>query len=71
MLMSWFDLVLGFIVWWAGLYFYRIARLRRLRRRKASERDTASIVVQWLSATLITAGLLVVLASLVLRWVVR
>jgi len=71
MLMSWFDLVLGFVLWWVGLYFYRIARLRRLVRRKANERDKAALVIQWLSATLITAGLVVVLASLVLRWVVR
>lgn len=71
MLASWLDLILGFVVWWVGFHFFARARRRRQLRKKSQARDIAALLVMWLSAALITAGLAIVLGSMSLTWVVR
>ena len=71
MLASWFDLILGFVVWWVGFHFFARARRRRQLRKRRQTRDIAAVLVLWLSAAIITAGLAIVLASMFLSWVVR
>jgi len=71
MLASWLDLILGFVVWWVGFHFFARARRRRQLRKRRQARDIAAVLVLWLSAAIITAGLAIVLASMFLSWVVR
>ena len=70
MLASWLDLILGFVVWWVGFHFFARARRRRQLRNKSQARDIAALLVMWFSAAIITAGLAIVLGSLILTWVV-
>jgi len=71
MIASWLDLILGFVVWWVGFHFFARARRRRQLRKRRQARDIAAVLVLWLSAAIITAGLAIVLASMFLSWVVR
>lgn len=63
---SWIDVLLGFITWWAGLYFVLRARKRRWLRKQRKEKDRAGPIVMWLGAVLIVAGVLLLLGSMVL-----
>jgi hypothetical protein len=71
MFLSWLDLLLGFVVWWVGLHFFAHAHQRRSQRLRRGERDRIAVIIMWLSAVLVTTGLLLVLASLTLHWLIH